>query len=89
MNISPKLRIPNIQFTDHRKLTKRKTKVWVLLSFLERVTKYSWEQIWRQSIEQRLKERSSNTLPSGDPAHIQSLHPDTIVDAKKYMMTGA
>jgi hypothetical protein len=33
--------------------------VWVLQSFLEGVTKYSWEPIRRHSIEQRLKERPS------------------------------
>ena len=38
---------------------RRKTKLSMLLSFLEGGTKYSWEEIWRQSVEQRLKERPS------------------------------
>ena len=47
-----------------RSSRRRKTKVWVLWSFLERGTKYSWEQIWRQSVEQRLKERPSRDCPT-------------------------
>jgi hypothetical protein len=35
------------------KLKKRKTKVWMLQSFLEGGTKYLWEEI--QSVEQRLR----------------------------------
>jgi hypothetical protein len=27
-------------------------------------TKYSWEEIWRQSVEQRLKERPSRDCPT-------------------------
>jgi hypothetical protein len=52
--------------------------------FLERGTKYSWEQIWRQSTEKRLKER-----PPGDSSQIQSPNSDTIVDAKKSLLKGA
>jgi hypothetical protein len=37
--------------------------VWVLPSFLVGVTKYSWEQIQRQSVEQKLKERPSTDCP--------------------------
>jgi hypothetical protein len=44
---------------------RRKTNVWVLQSFLERGAKYSWEQIWRQSVEQRLKERPFRDCPTG------------------------
>ena len=33
----------------------KKTKLWVLRSFLERRTKYSWEQIWRQSVKTERK----------------------------------
>jgi hypothetical protein len=38
---------------------RRNSKVWILWSFSEGVRKYSWEQIQRQNVEQRLKERSS------------------------------
>ena len=31
---------------------RRKTKVWMLQFFLEKVTKYSQEEMWRQSVEQ-------------------------------------
>jgi hypothetical protein len=39
-------------------------------------TKYSQEDIWRQCVEQKLK----NTPPE-DPSHIQLPNPDPIVDA--------
>ena len=42
----------------------RPNEVWILWSFLEEGTKYPWEELQRQSIEQRLKERP------GDPTHI-------------------
>jgi hypothetical protein len=57
-------------------------------SFLEGRTKYSQEKIWRQSVEKRLKERTSRDFP-GDPSHTQSPNLDTIVDANKYLLTGA
>jgi hypothetical protein len=49
---------------------------------LRRKTEYSWEQIWRQSVEQRLKIGHPETVPPRDPSHIQLPNPDTIVDAK-------
>ena len=62
--LAQKLRIPKIQFTAHIKLKRRKTKAWVLQFFLKRGTKYSWEKIWRQSAEQRLKERTPRDCPT-------------------------
>jgi hypothetical protein len=38
--------------------------VWVFLSFVEGITKYSLEEIQRQSVEQRLKERPSKDYPT-------------------------
>jgi hypothetical protein len=32
--LAPKLQVTRIQFTDHMQLKKRKTKVWMLWSFL-------------------------------------------------------
>ena len=46
------------------------------------------EQIWRQSVEQRLRKGHPETAPPGDPFHTQSPNEDTIVDAKKCMLTG-
>jgi hypothetical protein len=57
--IAQKLRMPKIQFTDQMELMKKATKAWILWSFLEEGTKYTWEEIQRQSVEQRLKERLS------------------------------
>jgi hypothetical protein len=51
---------PNTQDTiyrPHGSPRRRKTKVRVLLFFLERETKYTQAQIWRQSAEKRLKKR--------------------------------
>jgi hypothetical protein len=66
---------------------RRKTKVWVLQSFLEGATKYPWEEIQRQSVEQRLKKCHPETAPPGDPSHIQLPNSNTIVDAKKCLIT--
>jgi hypothetical protein len=67
--LATKLRISKIQFTNHRKLKKkedqrRKTKVWILRSFLEGGTKYPCEEIQRQSVDQRLKERPFRDCPT-------------------------
>jgi hypothetical protein len=43
---------------------RRKAKVWTLHSFLEGGTKNSQEQIWKQSVEQRLKEMWSRDGPT-------------------------
>jgi hypothetical protein len=58
-------------------------------SFLEGGSKYPWEEIQRQSVEQRLKERPSRDSPPEDPSHIESPNSDTIVDANKCLLTGA
>ena len=44
---------------------------------------YSQDEIWRQSMEQRLRKGQLETTPPGDPSHIQSPNLDTIVDAQK------
>jgi hypothetical protein len=68
---------------------RKKIKVWILQSFLEEGTKYPWEEVQRQSVEQRLKERPSRDCPTWDASHVQSPNPDTIVDANKCLLTGA
>ena len=52
-------------------------------------TKYSQEQICRQSVEQNWRTGHPGTLPTGDSSHIQLSNPDTTVDAKKCMLKGA
>jgi hypothetical protein len=61
--LAQKLRIPKIQITDHIKL-KKKDQSGMFQSFLGGGTKYSREEIWRQSVEQRLKERPSRDCPT-------------------------
>jgi hypothetical protein len=58
-------------------------------SVLLRRTKYSQEQIWRSSVEQRLKERLPRDCPTWGFTHIQLPNPDTILDAKKCRLKGS
>jgi hypothetical protein len=63
--LAQKLGITKIQFIDQMKVKKKEeTKVWILQSSLEGGTKYPWEEIQRQSVEQRLKERPSRDSPT-------------------------
>jgi hypothetical protein len=62
----------------------RKTKVWILQYFLEGGTKFSQEQIHRQSMEQILTDRPSSDSPTWG----STSYTDTTVDAKKYLLTG-
>jgi hypothetical protein len=57
--LAPKLGIPKIQFRDHMKLKKKEYQSVDTSCLVRREIKYSWEKIWRQSVEQRLKERPS------------------------------
>ena len=61
--LAHKLGIPKIQFTDQVNL-KKKTKVWILWSSLERGTQYPWEELQRQIVKQRLKEKPSRDCPT-------------------------
>ena len=56
--LAQKLKIPKIQFTDQLKLKKREDQSVDTL-ILRRGIKISWEEIQRQSVEQRLKESPS------------------------------
>jgi hypothetical protein len=63
---------------------KKENKVWMLQCILEGGRKYSQEEIWRQIVEQRLKESSSRdcfTSYLGNPSQVQSPNPDTISNA--------
>jgi hypothetical protein len=55
--------------------------MWMLKSFSEGGTKYSWKEIQRKF--------HPEPAPPGDPSHIQTPNPDTIADAKKCLLTGA
>jgi hypothetical protein len=45
-------------------------------------------EIQGQRLEQRLKERHSETVIPRDTSHLQTPNPDTIVYAKKCLLTG-
>ena len=44
-----------------------------------------WEKVWSRD----WRKDHLETAPLGDPSHIQSPYPDTIVDDNKYLLTGA
>jgi hypothetical protein len=48
---------------------------------MEGVTETEWSRDWRND--------HPETGPPGDPSHMQSPNPDTIVDANKCLLTGA
>ena len=56
--------VPKIQFTDHMKLKKKDSQSVDVSVLLRSEPKYSREEIWRQSMEQRLKERPSRDCPT-------------------------
>jgi hypothetical protein len=53
------------------KLKKKEDQVWILRSFLEERTKYSWEEIKGQSVEQRLKAKPIKDCP---PMEIHTIY---------------
>jgi hypothetical protein len=56
--------IPKIYFTDLMKLKKKENQSLDFSVLPEGRRKYSQEEIWRQSMEQRLKERPCRDCPS-------------------------
>ena len=62
--LAPKLRIPRHNSQTKWSSRRRKSKVWIFQSFLEGGSKYPWEEIQRQSVEQRLKERPPRDCPT-------------------------
>ena len=64
MDISPKLGIAKVQFTDHMKFKKKEDQSVDTLVFLRRGSKILLEEFQRQSVEQRLNERLSRDCPT-------------------------
>jgi hypothetical protein len=64
VDISQILRIPKIHFTDHMKLKNKEDHNVGASVLLRKEKKYLWEQIQRQSVEQRLKKRPSRDCPT-------------------------
>jgi hypothetical protein len=69
--------------------SRRKTKVWILRSFLEGGTKYPWKSYGDKVWSKDWREGHPDTVPPGDRSHTQSPNPDTIVNANKCLLTGA
>jgi hypothetical protein len=61
--LAQKFRIPKIQFTDHMKLKKKEDES-LDVSFLEGESKYPLEEVQRQSVQQKLKERPPRNCPN-------------------------
>jgi hypothetical protein len=70
-----KLGIAKIQLTSHMKLKKKEDQSVYTLILLERGNKIPMEGVTKCGTE--------------DTFHKQAPNPDTIVDAKKYLLTGA
>jgi hypothetical protein len=47
------------------------------------------EEILKQNVEQRLKEKASRDCPTWGSIHMQTPNPDTTTDAKNCLLTGA
>ena len=67
--LAKKFRIPKIQFTDHMKLKKEDQSVDA--SVLRWGNKILTEEIWRQSMEQRLKERAPGDWTTNQRVHME------------------
>ena len=76
----------NLQNTWNSRI--RKTKEWILHTFLEGETKCPWKELQRQSSELRWKKDHPETVPPGDPSHIQPPNPGTIAYARKILSKG-
>jgi hypothetical protein len=63
--------------------------MWVLQFFLEEGTKYSQEEIWRQSVEHRLKERPFRDCPTWGSIPQKPPNLDVIVDVVKCLLMEA
>jgi hypothetical protein len=84
--LAQKLGISNIQI--HRPHEAQEEGRLKCRCFLKGGTKYSWEEIWRQSVEQRLTERTSGDCHTWGSVSYTEPTPDTIADAKKYLLRG-
>jgi len=62
--------------------------MWMLHSFLEGRTKYSWEEIQGQRVEQGLKKGSFIDGPTWGSIPYAPPNSVTITDAKKCLLTG-
>ena len=80
--------IPRIKFTDYMKLKKKEDHSVDTLILLRKEIKIS---IGGDTETKFVGETEGypETVPPGDPSHIQLPNPGTIVDANKCLLTGA
>jgi len=78
----------NTYFTDHMK-PKKKTNMWMLHSYSEGRTKYSWEEIQGQRVERDLRQGHPETALTRDSSHRHPPNPVTMADAKMCLLRGA
>jgi hypothetical protein len=72
------------------KLKKKEEQSVVVLVLLRRGDKTPMKEVTEKKYGAETEGKTIQTLPHrGDPYHIQSSTPNTIVDAKKGMLTGA
>ena len=90
MDVSPKLRIPKVQFTDHMKLKKKEDhsvdtsvllKIGIKIPMVGDIETNVWSRNRRKG--------HPVTVTTVDIAHIQLSNPDITVDVKKCLLTEA
>ena len=82
-------RISKIQFIDHMKPKKKEEPSVDASVLLRRGTKYSQEEIRRQSVEQRLKERPSRDSPTWGSIPYSVTKPRHYCGCYKCLLKGA
>jgi hypothetical protein len=88
--LAQKLEIPKIQFTDQMKLKKNKDQSMNTSVLLRRGNKIPMEGDTETKCGAETEEKTIQILSHlGNPSHIQSSNPDTIVDANKCLLTEA
>jgi hypothetical protein len=87
--LAQKLGIPKIQFTDHMKLKKKEAQSIGTLVLPRRGNKTLMGANMKTKRGAETEGKAIHRLPHlGNPSYIQSPNPDTIVDAKKCLLTG-
>ena len=88
--LAQRLRIPKIQFVKHMKLKKKEDQSVDSLFLIRMGNKIHMEGVTKfgAETEERTKDHPETAPPRG-PSHIQPPNPDTIVEANKWLLTGA
>jgi hypothetical protein len=90
VGISPKFRIPKIQFTDYMKLKKKEDQSMDASILLRRGNKILMGGNTETKCGAETEGKAIQRLPPPrDPSLIQTPNPDTTADTRKSLLTGA